>query len=56
MIRIDKHDVNAVRFGGKTVSAIYIGTLLVWQAIRSCFGSGYWINSSPWKHDEGWKN
>lgn len=56
MIRINQQDVSAVRFGTKVVSAIYIGTQLVWQAIRSCFGSGYWINTSPWKPDEGWKN
>lgn len=56
MIRINEKDVSAVRVGSKVVAAIYIGATLVWQAIRSCFGSGYWINTSPWKNDEGWKN
>lgn len=56
MIRFNEHDVSAVHFGNKVISAIYIGSVLAWQAIRSCFGSGYWINTSPWKPDEGWKN
>lgn len=24
--------------------------------IRSCFGSGFWINEKPWFNDESWKN
>jgi len=56
MIRINGHDISSVGVGTKVVSAIYLGAVLVWQAIRSCFGSGYWINISPWKEDEGWKN
>jgi hypothetical protein len=56
MIRIGNKELDFVRVGTRTVSAIYIGTKLVWQAIRSCFGSGYWISTSPWKNDEGWKN
>ena len=28
----------------------------VWQAIRSCFGKGFWTNNMPWKNNDGWKN
>lgn len=56
MIHGGKQDVSAARLGFIVVSAIHLGAQLVWQAIRSCFGSGYWINTSPWKPDEGWKN
>lgn len=28
---------------------------IVWQAIRSCFGAGYWLNDKPWLNDDGWK-
>lgn len=42
--------------GSKPISAIYKGSKLVWQAIRSCFGSGAWRNDKPWINDEGWKN
>ena len=29
---------------------------LIWEGIRSCFGSGWWINDKPWLNDEAWKN
>lgn len=41
---------------GRAISAVYKGTKLVWQAIRSCFGSGFWVNVKPWLDNEGWKN
>ena len=56
MIQINGKDVSQIRVGNKIVTAVYIGAKLVWQSIRSFFGSGFWINSSPWKNDEGWEN
>lgn len=29
---------------------------LVWQAIRSCFGRGWWVNEKPWSNKDVWKN
>ena len=43
-------EITAVNAYGRAITAIYAGTRLVWQAIRSCFGSGWWGN------EEGWKN
>ena len=42
--------------GKRPISAIYKGAKLVWQAIRTCFGSGAWRNDKPWINDEGWRN
>lgn len=56
MIRIGNTEISSVRVGNRVVSAIYVGAKLVWQAIKSCFGSGFWISLSPWKNDEAWKN
>ena len=28
---------------------------MVYQAIRSCFGAGYWRGDKPWIGDEAWK-
>ncbi len=39
-----------------SVTEIYKGARLVWQAIRSCFGSGFWLNDRPWLNTDGWKN
>lgn len=49
-------EIVAVFKGSKAITAIYQGTRLVWQAIRSCFGAGYWVNEKPWINEEGWKN
>lgn len=38
------------------VQEIYKGARLVWTAIRSCFGAGFWINEKPWLNEEAWKN
>lgn len=40
----------------RPIGAIYKGSKLVWQAIRSCFGKGFWNNEKPWNNEEGWKN
>jgi hypothetical protein len=38
------------------VNAIYRYGLIVWNAINSCFGLGYWINKQPWNNKDGWLN
>ena len=44
----------------KDIGAIYKGTQLVWltvyDAIRSCFGSGTWLPDRPWLKDDLLKN
>lgn len=56
MIRIGSKELTARYIGRKAVSAIYIGTRLVWQAISSCFGAGSWDSAQPWSHTDGWEN
>lgn len=44
----------------KNIGAIYQGTRLMWRtvynAIKSCFGSGAWLGDKPWLGDDLWKN
>lgn len=56
MIYKNGKEISQLVINGKILSAVYVGTRLVWQAIRSCFGSGGWINDKPWLNDEGWRN
>lgn len=56
MINKNKKEIIALYKQGKSIQAVYKGVYLVWQAIRSCFGSGIWVNEKPWFNDEGWKN
>lgn len=52
----NKTEITSVNYGKKAIAAIYKGAVLVWEAIRSCFGKGFWINSHSWNNKDGWKN
>ena len=41
---------------GVTIQGIYHNGIILYQAIRSCFGSGVWVNAKPWLNDEAYKN
>lgn len=55
MIFKNGKEVSAVYIGQKAIQAVYHGAVLVWQAVRSCFGSGVWMEDKPWLEDEAWK-
>lgn len=55
MIAINNKQIAAIRLGGKSISMVYKGAALVWQSVRSCFGSGRWIKDKPWLGSEGWR-
>lgn len=48
-------EIGIVYYGSKAISAIYRGALLVYTAIRSCFGSGMWSGEKPWIGTDSWK-
>lgn len=56
MLHIGKHRVGRLYIGPKPVLLLYRGAVRIWQAIRSCFGSGRWLNSRPWINADRWKN
>jgi hypothetical protein len=56
MIKINRKEVSPLYKGGVTFQAAYKGLHLMWEGIRSCFGSGFWVNNKPWSNVEGWKN
>lgn len=56
MIYKNGKEVTAMYIAGYTVNAVYKGAKLVWEAINSCFGAGYWRGDKPWIGSDGWKN
>lgn len=55
--RIEAVDENSIKRVISKVYAVVDGKLkLVWEAIMSCFGSGFWIQNRPWINNNGWKN
>ena len=56
MIYFGDKEIILVQLGNKIITQIYLGAKLVWEAIRSCFGAGFWKNEAPWSNIEGWKN
>lgn len=49
-------DTEAIYAGGQTITAVYQGDRLVWEAGRCCFSKGPWLNDRPWINELGWKN
>ncbi len=56
MIHHNGKEVVAIHHLGKAIAAVYHKGRLVWQAVRSCFGSGIWVPTKPWLGTEKWKN
>ncbi len=55
LYRQDKEIVEML-MGQRPLAELRKGLVLIWQAVRSCFGSGGWMNDKPWIDDEGWRN
>lgn len=56
MITLNNKEISAIEYAGKKIAFVYRCGKLVWQAIRSCFGAGFWSNDKPWDNNEGYKN
>lgn len=56
MIYKDGKKLYARYYGRKAILFVYRGAKLIWQSIRSCFGSGGWDNNQGWNNNDGWNN
>lgn len=56
MIYKDGKEISGIFVSSKVITAVYKGGVLVWEAIKSCFGKGFWIGEKPWSNEDAWKN
>lgn len=56
MILKNGREIKEYYYGKIPLIEMYRGKHLIWQAIHSCFGNGYWIPSKPWVNEDVWKN
>ena len=56
MLVIQCKTISAIVKNKRQIAVIYKDGRKVWEAIRSCFGKGYWINRKPWLDSDAWKD
>lgn len=55
MIYKNYKELTELHLGSRTIAAVYKGTRLLWEAVRSCFGKGVWIKGKPWVNSDNWR-
>lgn len=55
-IRYKGYIISSWIYKGEKLSSIRRKSELIWEAIKSCFGKGYWINDYPWNNTDAWNN
>lgn len=53
---IGKDKVEYLYIGKQAIGQLYYGATLIYEAIRSCFGRGFWRNNKAWINKESWRN
>lgn len=56
MIIKNGKEVEEIYRGSKAIQTVYRAGYIVWEAVKSCFGKGWWINDKPWINNDVWKN
>lgn len=47
--------ISRIMINGKVVSALWLGAKKIYEAVRSCFGAGFWRGDKPWVGSDAWK-
>jgi hypothetical protein len=53
---INEKPIETIHLGERVIAKIMLGSKVIWEGIRSCFGKGYWINIKGCINTEGWRN
>lgn len=55
MIEINDKRPQGMWINGKRVAFLFTAARKIWEAIRSCFGSGIWREAKSWSDTDKWK-
>lgn len=55
-MKINNLNIIWVHINKQSVILIKKGLSTIWEAIKSCFGKGWWINHKEWDNKDGWSN
>ena len=56
MLLFDFKNIESLYLGKQVIQEIRKGIIIIWEAIKGCFGSGFWKNNKGWINKEGWRN
>lgn len=56
MLLFNSKNIETLYLGKQVIQEIRKGATIVWEAIKGCFGSGFWKNTKGWINKEGWRN
>lgn len=56
MIIIKGCEYQNLAINGKYIEKAYTNGELIYIGIRSCYGSGAWMDQKPYLNDDAWKN
>lgn len=56
MLIFNSKNIESVFIGKSTIQEIRKGATIIWEAIKGCFGSGFWKNQKGWINKESWRN
>lgn len=56
MLLFNFKNIETLYLGKQVIQEIRKGTIIIWEAIKGCFGSGFWKNNKGWINKEGWRN
>lgn len=56
MIWSEGSEYQNLSINGEYVEKAYLDGILIYIGIRSCYGSGAWLNAKAYLNDDAWKN
>lgn len=56
MIKKNGNEITEIKIGKRVITYVKQKMLVLYEAILSCFGKGYWVNDAPFLNNDGWVN